>query len=100
MRRTLCAVYVLTNTRRTVLYVGVTGDLERRLAEHRAGVHPESFVCRYNATRLVYYELTPSIRSAIAREKQLKRWRRSKKEALVESTNPEWRDLWDEVGAG
>ena len=98
MRRNQCAVYVLTNARRTVLYIGVTSDLERRLAQHRAGVHPESFVRRYNATRLVYFELTPSITVAIDREKQLKKWRRSKKDALVESMNPEWRDLWPEGG--
>jgi putative endonuclease len=85
----------MTNRHRTVLYVGVTSDLDKRIAEHRAGIHPSSFTKKYNVDRLVYYELGKDIRSAIAREKQLKGWRRAKKVALIESTNPEWRDLFE-----
>ena len=88
-----CAVYILANARRTVLYIGVTSNLARRLAEHRAGVHPSSFTKRYNLDRLVYVEAGRDIRAAIAREKQLKGWRREKKVALIDATNPEWRDL-------
>jgi putative endonuclease len=88
-----CAVYILTNVQRTVLYVGVTSNLDRRLNEHRFVHDPESFAARYRCDRLVYFETTHDIRAAIAREKQLKGWRRAKKVALVESLNPEWRDL-------
>ena len=88
-----CAVYILANSRRTVLYVGVTSDLEKRLAEHRAGVHPSSFTEKYNVDRLVYFEIGSDMKAAITREKQLKGWRREKKRALIESVNPEWRDL-------
>jgi putative endonuclease len=83
----------MTNQHRTVLYIGVTSDLTNRIAEHRAGVHPSSFTQRYNVDRLVYFELTSDIQAAIAREKQLKGWTRAKKIALIESENPEWRDL-------
>ena len=74
------------------MYVGVTGDLEKRMYEHRAQLVP-GFASRYNLTWLAYYEVTSDVRSAIAREKQIKRWRREKKMALVEWMNPEWRDL-------
>lgn len=92
-----CAVYFLTNRHRTVLYVGVTSDLRRRVIQHIAGMYPSSFSRRYNADRLVYFEITPDIRAAIAREKQLKKWSRRKKEALIEGVNPGWHDLAAEV---
>ena len=94
-----CAVYLLANRHRTVLYVGVTSNLRRRVAEHIVGIHPSSFTRRYNANRLVYFELTPDIRAAIAREKQIKRWSRGKKVALIVATNPAWYDLAEEVRA-
>ena len=87
-------VYILASAGR-VLYVGSTSNLTRRLAEHRAGKF-RGFTKRYNVTRLVYFETTTSAPAAVARERQLKGWRRSRKLALVESTNPKWRDL----GAG
>ena len=90
-------VYMLTNASRTVLYTGVTGDLTRRLAQHRSG-ETGGFTARYRAHRLVYFEQTTDVRAAIAREKQLKGWSRAKKDALVESVNPLWQDLsasWD-----
>ena len=84
-------VYILASRTR-VLYVGVTNDLARRLAEHKAGT-AGTFTTRYRVDRLVYCEEHPSIRDAIAREKAIKGWRRERKVALVESTNPAWADL-------
>ena len=84
-------VYIMTNNSGR-LYVGVTSNLERRGAEHKQGTSP-GFTQRYKATRLVYYEATPDIRSAIEREKQLKGLLRRKKIALIASVNPYWRDL-------
>ena len=92
-RGQVCAVYILTNARRQVLYTGVTSNLPSRLAEHRAKADPRSFTARYNADILVYYETTPSILSAIAREKQIKAGSRANKVALIEAMNPEWKDL-------
>ena len=84
-------VYLLTN-RSGTLYVGVTNDLARRTAEHKAKALP-GFTSRYHLDRLIYCEEYPTARDAIAREKQLKGWRRSKKVALVNAANPSWRDL-------
>lgn len=89
-------VYIMTNRSRT-LYTGVTNDLQRRVHEHKQKQIP-GFTQKYNITQLVYYEETPDVKAAIAREKQIKGWLRSKKIALVESLNPDWRDLsadWD-----
>lgn len=85
-------VYILTNWSKTVLYIGVTDNLARRLAEHRDKV-VDGFTKKYHVDRLVYYEQTNDVNAAIAREKQLKAWRREKKNALIESVNPQWRDL-------
>jgi putative endonuclease len=85
----------MTNRHRTVLYAGVTSNMNKRLIEHRAGAHPSSFTKKYNVDRLVYLELGRDISAAIAREKQLKGWSRDKKVALIEETNPEWEDLGD-----
>ena len=84
-------VYILAN-RSGTLYVGVTNDLNRRLYEHKKKLLP-GFTKRYNIDRLVYYEHTPDVGAAIAREKQIKRWRREKKVALIESANRDWHDL-------
>ena len=84
-------VYILTN-RSGTLYVGVTNDLERRMAEHAAG-GVGSFTGRYALNRLIYAEPYPDVRDAIARGKQLKGWRRAKKVALINAANPGWRDL-------
>jgi putative endonuclease len=84
-------VYIMTNRSRT-LYTGVTNNLRRRVYEHKHKLVP-GFTQKYNITLLVYYEATPDVRSAIEREKQIKGWLRSKKIALIESVNPEWRDL-------
>ncbi len=84
-------VYIMTNRSRT-LYTGVTSNLEQRVYQHKQKEGP-GFTARYNMTRLAYYEEIPSIGDAIAREKQLKGWRRSRKIELIESVNPQWRDL-------
>ena len=88
-------VYILSSRRRT-LYIGVTGDLPRRLTEHRHKIL-EGFTKRYNVTQLVYLESTTDVRAAISREKQIKKWSRAKKVALVRSMNPEWKDLAPEL---
>ena len=85
-------VYILTNEHGNVMYIGVTNNLSRRLYEHRKGL-VDGFTKKYNTHKLVYYETTTDINSAIAREKQLKGWSRSKKNALVESINPEWKEI-------
>ena len=84
-------VYIMTNKSRT-LYTGVTSNLERRVSEHKHKL-VKGFTEKYNITQLVYYEAIGDIRAAIAREKQIKSWLRSKKIALIESLNPEWKDL-------
>ena len=84
-------VYIMTNASHT-LYTGVTNDLQRRVHEHKSGIG-SVFTEKYRITRLVYYEAYNDIRNAIAREKQIKGWRRSKKVVLIESQNPEWRDI-------
>lgn len=88
----MACIYILTNKQFSVLYIGVTNDLERRLAKHRSHIAP-GFTSKYNLHRLVYVETTENIVSAIEREKQLKRWSRKKKEWLIERENPHWNDL-------
>ena len=83
--------YIMTNQRRT-LYTGVTNNLVRRVYEHRHKLL-DGFTKRYNLTWLAHYEATSDVRSAIAREKEIKGWRRSKKVELIESANPQWKDL-------
>ena len=92
-----CAVYMLCNKTRTVLYTGVTNDLVRRVFEHREHVNPESFTARYRVDRLVYYEAFDDIAAAIRREKQIKGWTRARKDALVAGENPTWMDLWPSI---
>jgi len=85
-------VYILSNRHRTVLYTGVTNHLRRRLREHRDG-NGSRFAARYNATELVFAERHAAIRSALRREKQIKRWRREKKLHLIRTVNPDLRTL-------
>ena len=84
-------MYILTNGSRT-LYVGVTNDIVRRIYEHKHKM-VDGFTKKYNLTYLAYYDETTDVMSAIEREKQIKGWRRSKKIELIESVNPNWRDL-------
>ncbi len=86
-------VYMLSNRTRR-LYVGVTGDLTRRIWQHQQGLI-SGFTTRYSIVRLVYYEVTQDPRTAITREKQVKGWLRRRKIELIETANPEWRDLSD-----
>ena len=90
------AVYIMASAERGTLYIGVTGDLKRRVFEHREGL-VEGFTSRYGVKRLVWFELHVGFESAITREKQLKKWSRAWKLELVEDANPEWRDLWSEL---
>jgi putative endonuclease len=87
-------VYIMTNKSKT-LYTGVTSNLMRRVYEHKNKLI-EGFTSKYNIHILVYYESTPSVHTALAREKQIKGWLRSKKIALIHSMNPEWKDLSEE----
>jgi putative endonuclease len=90
-------VYILTNNdRHTVLYIGVTNNLEGRASDHSVG-RGSVFAKQYNVNKLIYFETFPDPQSAIARETQLKNWSRAKKEALIARSNPEWRDLFDEM---
>jgi putative endonuclease len=88
----MCSVYIVTNKGRTVLYTGVTNNLERRRSQHANGPNA-SFTKRYRTNRVVFYETFSNVRYAIAREKQIKAWRREKKFELIESMNPRWEDL-------
>ena len=87
------SVYILTNISNDVLYIGVTSDLIVRVAEHKDGKFSDSFTSKYNCNKLVYFENFLNIEEAIAREKQLKNWRRQWKENLIREANPEWKDL-------
>ena len=87
----------MTNFKNTVLYTGVTNDLIRRVYEHKSGFDPKSFTFKYNIIKLVYFESFHSIEEAIAIEKQIKGGSRKKKEILINSINPDWRDLWQEI---
>ena len=85
-------VYIVSNNTRSTLYIGVTNDLERRVSEHRSGEF-RGFAQQYHCVHLVYYEHAREVRDALAREKQLKGWRREKKNALISNLNPHWEDL-------
>jgi len=87
----------MSNERNTTLYVGVTSDLYSRVVEHKTNENPKSFTARYNLTKLVYYDSFQSIDEAIEREKKIKGGSRKGKEKLINSINPEWKDLFDEV---
>jgi putative endonuclease len=90
-------VYILASDRNDTLYVGVTNDLYRRVMEHREELVP-GFTKRYGVKRLVHFEEHGDVEAAIAREKSIKRWRRAWKLQLIEQANPQWRDLWTEIG--
>jgi putative endonuclease len=91
-------VYVMTNRNKTTLYIGVTSDLCRRINEHKKHKYKNSFTDRYNLEYCIYYEEFPTIQQAILREKELKKWNRKKKEALIISKNPQWNELVTEKG--
>jgi putative endonuclease len=89
-------VYLLTNWNDKVMYVGMTNDLLRRVYEHKTKA-VKGFTEKYNVHKLVYFEETSNVNAAIAREKEIKKWRREKKNALVIQANPTWRDLAEEI---
>ena len=87
-------VYILTNAVRTVLYTGVTNNLERRLYEHGEGLGEwGKFTGRYQCNLIIYFEISPDAKQAIAREKQIKNWTRAKKEFLISTLNPNWEPI-------
>lgn len=88
-------IYIMTNAHYTVLYTGVTNNLQRRVLEHRSGAG-SGFTKKYNITKLVYFECGADVNTAIAREKQIKAGSRKKKVDLIVNMNPEWKDLYDE----
>ncbi len=92
----MIAIYIMANKKNGILYTGVTSNLIKRVYEHKSKL-TDGFSKRYNCTLLVFYEQCESIISAIAREKQIKAGSRLKKVQLIESMNPEWRDLYDEI---
>ena len=90
-------IYILTNKNHTTLYVGVTSHIVQRINQHKDKIFPESFSAKYNLNKLVYYEAFQEIGDAIGREKQIKGGSRQKKLDLINSKNPEWKDLYDEI---
>ena len=95
MNEKFCYVYIMASKRNGTLYIGVTNNLIKRSFEHRNNL-AESFTKKYNVHKLVYYETTNDINSALVREKQLKNWKRKWKTDLIEKDNPEWKDLVEE----
>ena len=87
-------VYILANATNVTIYTGITRDLVRRVYEHRHEMDPSSFTARYKVHKLVYFEQTTDVKAALEREKQIKSWNRARKNALVESMNPAWQDLY------
>lgn len=93
-------VYILSNQRNGTLYIGVTNDLFKRTFQHKLKADKTNFTARYNTDKLVYYETYQYVQEAIIREKQLKKWNRQWKIALIEKTNPTWQDLfkvWERI---
>ena len=90
-------VYILSSATDVTIYTGVTNDLIRRVYEHKHNADPTSFTAKYSIHKLVYFEETSDVRSAIEREKQIKSWSRKKKNILIESKNPDWQDLYDSI---
>jgi putative endonuclease len=89
--------YIMTNMNHTTLYVGVTSEIKPRVIQHKEKHYPQSFTARYNLNKLVYFEFHELIETAIEREKQLKAGSRKKKLDLINSSNPEWLDLWEDI---
>ncbi|CDT89202.1 Endo/excinuclease amino terminal domain protein [Vibrio coralliirubri] len=90
------AIYILTNDSNSVLYISVTGNLTQRVWLHRTG-GVKGFTQKYNVHKLIYFEVFENFKTAIEREKQLKKWKRSWKDELISRVNPSWNDLYDEI---
>ena len=91
------ATYIITNQHHTVLYIGSTSDLKQRIHRHRVGYYPQAFSLKYSVYKLVYHEGFPTIKEAINREYQLKAGPRKKKIELINTMNPQWRDLYEQL---
>ena len=89
-------IYIMTNPNNSVLYTGVTNDLKRRAFEHREKLH-DGFTKKYNLNKLVYYEVFDNVEAAIVREKQIKAGSRKNKVSLIEKSNKEWKDLYNDI---
>lgn len=90
-------VYIITNQYNKVLYTGVTAELRARVWEHKTKFYPKSFTSKYNCNKIVCHETYPTIEEAIDREKQIKGGSRNNKERLINSINPSWKDLWEDI---
>ena len=90
-------VYILTNKNHTVLYTGVTSNLIRRVYEHKNHADPNSFTAKYKVEKLIYFEETTDVRSAIERKKQIKSWNRIQKIMLIQKSNPSFIDLYEKI---
>ncbi|MBC2846459.1 GIY-YIG nuclease family protein [Winogradskyella flava] len=90
-------VYIITNKKHGVLYIGKTKRLKTRIYQHKTKAHPNTFSARYNLNKLVYFEAFETEDEARLREKQMKKWNRAWKLELIEKSNPEWKDLYKEV---
>ncbi|KGJ98540.1 GIY-YIG nuclease family protein [Thalassotalea sp. ND16A] len=90
------AIYIISNTHNTVLYIGVTSNLVQRIYQHKEKLIG-GFSAKYNLTKLVYFELFNDMENAIVREKRLKQWHRKWKNRLIEEVNPNWRDLYPDI---
>ena len=90
-------VYILSNATNSTIYTGVTNNLIKRVYEHKNNLDPGSFTARYHVHKLVYFETTADVRSAIEREKQIKSWNRARKNQLVDTMNPRWEDLYYKI---
>jgi len=90
-------VYILTNKNNSVFYTGVTSNIKERIEQHKLRKHPDSFSARYNLNKLVYYETFDTIGEAIIKEKKIKSGSRKNKLDLINSSNPEWRDLFSDL---
>ncbi len=90
-------VYILSNNTNTTIYTGVTSNLQRRVYEHKHNLAEGSFTARYGVHKLVYFEVTSDVHSAIEREKQIKGWNRARKNKLISEMNPRWKDLYEMI---
>jgi len=89
--------YIIANQFNTVLYTGVTSGLRARIYEHKSKFYPKSFTAKYNCNKIVWYQVFARIEEAIEKEKQIKGGSRKAKEALIQTINPEWKDLWEDI---
>ena len=92
-------VYIMCSLNHSTLYVGVTSNLPSRVYQHKINLYPKSFTAKYNCKKLVYYQQFETILEAIAEEKRIKGGSRKKKEILINSMNPEWNDLYDQINS-